>query len=63
MQSGGLNKQTTGSAQAVLTGADDADVADTIERDGEGQFGTGAEAGHQRRRFVEHEGVGRGENR
>ncbi len=62
VQGGGLDQQGAGDAQAVLAGADDADVADAVERDGEREFGAVAEAGHQRRGLVEHELVGRGED-
>lgn len=63
VQGGGLDEQGAGDAQAVLAGADHTHVADAVERYGEREFGARAEAGHQRRRLVEHEAVGRGEDR
>ncbi len=58
-----LDEQRAGHPEAVLAGADDADVAHPVERDGQGEFGAGPEAVHQRRRLVEHEEVGRCEHR
>lgn len=62
VQGGGLDEQGACDPQAVLAGADDADVADAVERHGERELGAVAEAGRQRRCLVEHEAVGRGED-
>lgn len=59
---GGLHHQGAGHTEPVLARADHGDVADAVQRDGQRQFGAGAEAGGQRRGLVEHEAVRRGED-